>query len=137
MLNRRAQVLVVISDDELAGTICSFLTRHEIDAFSSPSLYDAVRHLTSFTPDMILLERFLKEGEDSLEWLIKLSQELDMEKISVALLSPKPPTPDEKRRARDVGFVFFIPRPSVRLGDLKNLERTVNRTVEARAATFA
>jgi CheY-like chemotaxis protein/tetratricopeptide (TPR) repeat protein len=132
MTDRPARVLVVVVNDDIRSMIADVLRRESLEVDETGSLPTALQLLAESAFDMVLLDLRDRYGDHSLVWLNAKQDQIDTKRTPIGVLSNKPPTPDEKRTARGLGLVFFLPRPSSRSEDLDGLARTVRRAVDAK-----
>lgn len=126
------RVLLIIMDADLRSAVADYLLLRRLAVEQVGSPQAALEHLATHTSDMVLFDLHGLEGEHSLAWLTANRGRLDLSRAPIAIFRQERPTPQEQQVARELGFVFFIPRPTAQPDDLDVLLRTVRRTVEAR-----
>ncbi|HEX7150702.1 MAG TPA: response regulator [Thermoanaerobaculia bacterium] len=109
--NRRARVLLVEDDHDLARVIAASFDRHGIDVVHAASGAEAIDHVQKSHPDLLVLDLVLPgiDGFGVVDWL---KDHALLQRVPLVVYSADEPTPSQRERLR-LGPTEFLTKSRV------------------------
>lgn len=129
MSQRAPKLLLAIFEKDLAYITSKSLTRLGFEVFETPDLDGVPLYMKVKGARVFVLDKMVPGNLDGLDWVEENSEELKEGNVLVLLLSPTPPSLEDRKRERKQGDLFFLPRPSASIKSQESFSRRVARAI--------